>query len=520
MYTAFSHNQIFPLAISLCFLVPSLVLFFLKKYKISVLLLSLGTIAMALFFANLNPFLNLWDEQFHALVAKNMMNNPFKPMLYENPILPYNYQNWPENHIWVHKQPWFLWQMSLSYKVFGVNVLATRIPSAILYGIIPVFIYRIGKISLDIKAAYFAAFLFAFCMYPLELVAGAFPTDQNDISFIFYVTASFWAWFEYKRTGKAYWIVLIGLFSGIAVLTKWLVGLVVYAPWGINLLIKLIKQKEIFQWKKYIPIIIAFVISVFVFMPWQIYTNNAFPQEAKYEKEFNKEHIYTAIEGHGGNSWWHIDNLFGVYGRAALLLIPGLIFLFKRMKNKEHKTFILSAIAIVFIFFSFVATKMPAFTLIIAPLLFLGIGAMFSAAYESLQKNIKRKYIASLIMGFIILFTANSFLNLQEVELMHTMKEPWLTNRTNQIKKQKLIENLPENIKGKNYVLFNANIVMFSNIPVMFHTNHIAYYYMPSEEDIAKVKEEGMEIAIWDFGNIPENYLQRDDITIIATDVE
>jgi 4-amino-4-deoxy-L-arabinose transferase-like glycosyltransferase len=515
MYDAFSHNQIFPLAISLCFLVPSLVLFFLKKHKISVLLLVIGTVAMAMFFANLNPFLNVWDEQFHALVAKNMMDNPFKPMLYENPILPYNYQHWHNNHIWVHKQPWFLWQMAFSYKVFGVNVLASRIPSAILYGIIPFFIYRIGKISLDVKAAYFGAFLFAFCMYPLELVAGIFPTDQNDISFIFYITASFWAWFEYKRTGKAYWIVLIGLFSGIAVLTKWLVGLLIYAAWGISLLIK---KKEIFKWKRYIPIVIAFVISVFVFMPWQIYTNKVFPLETKYEKEYNREHIYTAIEGHGGNSWWHVDTLFDIYGKAALLLIPGLIFLFKRMKDKEHKTAIASAIAVVYIFFTYAATKMPAFTLIVAPLLFLGIGAMFSAAYESLQKKIKRNYLVSLIMGFIILFTANSFLNLQEVELTHTMKNPWLTNRINQIKKQKLIEDLPESINGKNYVLFNANIVPISNITVMFHTNHIAYFYMPSEEDIALVKKEGMEIAIWDLGNIPEVYLERDDITIIPTD--
>jgi len=42
----------------------------------------MGALGVRIFAAMLDPFLNTWDEQFHALVAKNMMANPFKPMLY------------------------------------------------------------------------------------------------------------------------------------------------------------------------------------------------------------------------------------------------------------------------------------------------------------------------------------------------------------------------------------------------------------------------------------------------------
>ncbi len=35
-----------------------------------------------------------WDERYHALVAKNMIEQPFKPMLYKNPVLPYDYKDW------------------------------------------------------------------------------------------------------------------------------------------------------------------------------------------------------------------------------------------------------------------------------------------------------------------------------------------------------------------------------------------------------------------------------------------
>ena len=517
MYSAFSHQQIFPLAISICLLIPSLVSFLLHRYKLSVLFLCLGAIGLALFFANLDPFLNLWDEQFHALVAKNMMENPFKPMLYADPVIPYDYKNWVGNHIWVHKQPWFLWQISFSYKIFGITPLATRIPSAILFGLIPFFIYRIGKISLNQRAAFMGAFLFAFLHYPLEIIAGQHPTDHNDITFLFYISASFWAWFEYKRSGKFYWVILIGVFSGIAVLTKWLVGLLIFAAWFFSLLWK---KREIFQWKRYIPIATAFLICLLIFLPWQIYIDMEFPIEARFEKTFNREHLRTPIEGHVGNSWFHIDNLFDLYGRAALVLIPGLIFLFKRMKNKESLIAITSPILIVFLFFTYVATKMPAFTLIVAPLLFLGIGAMFDAFFNYLEKLIKNKTLLSILFGIIMLYTANAFLNLEKVEDLHTMKKPWLTNKTNDIIELKAIQQLPENINGNDYVLFNANITPLGFVPVMFHTNHIAYGHIPPEEHIQLVKDKGLEVAIWDLGNLPEDFYLRDDVVILTVNKE
>jgi 4-amino-4-deoxy-L-arabinose transferase-like glycosyltransferase len=512
MYSAFSHQQIFPLAISLCLLIPSLVLFLFHRYKLSILFLCLGAISLALFFANLDPFLNLWDEQFHALVAKNMMENPFKPMLYADPIIPYDYTNWVGNHIWVHKQPWFLWQISLSYKIFGITPFATRIPTAILFGLIPFFIYRMGKISLNQKAAFLGAFLFAFMYYPLQMIAGHHPTDHNDISFLFYICASFWAWFEYKRSGKFYWIILIGIFSGIAVLTKWLVGLLVFAAWFFSLLWK---KKEIFHWKRYIPIAIAFIVCLVIFLPWQIYTDMEFPLETRYEKSVIKEHLHTPIEGHTGNSWFHIDNLFDLYGRAALVLIPGLIFLFKRMKNKEYLIAITSSVAIVFLFFTYIATKMPAFTLVVAPLLFLGIGAMFDSFFVYLEKQVKYKILVSTLFGIILLYTANAFLNLEKVEDLHTMKKPWLTNRTNELIELKAIQELPEKINENNYVLFNANITTLGLVPVMFHTNHIAYAHIPPEEHIQMVKDKGLEVVIWDLGNLPEEIYLRDDVIIL-----
>lgn len=58
----------------------------------------------------IDPFLHPWDERFHALVARNMIDNPFVPILRVNPITTnFDPNMWCCNHIWLHKQPLFMW---------------------------------------------------------------------------------------------------------------------------------------------------------------------------------------------------------------------------------------------------------------------------------------------------------------------------------------------------------------------------------------------------------------------------
>jgi hypothetical protein len=49
-----------------------------------------------------DSFLHPWDERYHALVAKNMLNASFEPMLYKDPALESNDRNWWSSHIWLH----------------------------------------------------------------------------------------------------------------------------------------------------------------------------------------------------------------------------------------------------------------------------------------------------------------------------------------------------------------------------------------------------------------------------------
>ena len=90
--------------------------FLAKNNSLSSLFLFVSGILVYSYGALLDDFLNVWDERYHALVAKNMIDHPFTPMLYADPVLDQEYSGWFKGHVWLHKQPLFMWQMALSMK--------------------------------------------------------------------------------------------------------------------------------------------------------------------------------------------------------------------------------------------------------------------------------------------------------------------------------------------------------------------------------------------------------------------
>ena len=70
--------------------------------------------------------LTVWDESFHAIVARNLLKHPLKPTLIDVPYLPYDYADWHENHVWMHKPILPLWTIAASFAVLGVDRFALQ----------------------------------------------------------------------------------------------------------------------------------------------------------------------------------------------------------------------------------------------------------------------------------------------------------------------------------------------------------------------------------------------------------
>ena len=125
------------------------------KERQALLLLVLGGLFLRVFTAS-DFYLHDWDERFHALVAKNVIDNPLKPTLYQNPILEYDFRNWSGNHVWVHKQPLPIWTMAGSLALFGFNEIALRLPSIFISSLAIVLVFQIAKHFFNAKTAFFA----------------------------------------------------------------------------------------------------------------------------------------------------------------------------------------------------------------------------------------------------------------------------------------------------------------------------------------------------------------------------
>ena len=168
--TSFSGEQLAILIPSIILILASIFCYTINKTRAAVFLLLLGALGLRIFMIILDPFLNEWDERYHALVAKNMMSRPLVPRLWPEAVLPYNYKEWCCNYIWLHKQPMFLWQMALSMKIFGVNEIAVRLPSLLLNTLQVWLTYRIGVLVHNKKLGYIAALMSALSYFALERI--------------------------------------------------------------------------------------------------------------------------------------------------------------------------------------------------------------------------------------------------------------------------------------------------------------------------------------------------------------
>jgi 4-amino-4-deoxy-L-arabinose transferase len=483
------------------------------KEKYSVTFLIIASFLFFLFASLLYPFLNVWDERFHALVAKNLMHHPLMPTLYDEPIVNMVYNdNWARYHIWLHKQPLFMWQIALSFKLFGVNEFALRLPSVLLSTLMVFAGYRSGKILGNKNIGYYTAILIATSTYLMKLISGKIELDQNDISFIVYISLSFWAWLEYTETKKIYWVFLIGAFSGFAVLCKWLVGLLIYLPMG---LYSCLENK--FELKKHLYIILALAVTALVCVPWQILSFHWYPHEAKAAFELNAKHFTEAVDGHEGPFFYHFYLIKIIYGSfVPYLIAPAFIIFYLKTSHKKVSIAIIASILFVYFFFSFAVTKMPSFTTVVMLPIFLSLAFLIDFLVVSFQKLKLPAYNNKLIciIGLVIFaflrtdiysLATNNYFSGTENETYYRYA---LSSNKQIFKALKLPSNtVIFNVSGKHY------------IEAMFYTGLPAYNFIPSKEQYIDMKQKKRIIALFisEDGNLPD-YIKKDNTIILLKD--
>jgi 4-amino-4-deoxy-L-arabinose transferase-like glycosyltransferase len=421
------------------------------------------------------------------------------------------YNQWDRYIIWLHKQPLFLWQIALSFKIFGVSEFSLRLPDIILGSVLIFATYRSGKLLVNQRVGYLAGVLFLSTLYFTELVAGRQEVDHNDFIFMVYVSLSLWALIEYNFSRRVIWIYFIGIFSGMAILCKWLVGLLVYLGWFI---LNLLKKK--FKISDYKAMIVALSITIIIALPWQILTFLWYPAEAGKALMLNRSHFWIAIEEHQGSFLYHFEKFNLIYGMLIfLLIIPSFFLLFKKAQDKQMVPSAICMVVFVYLFFSFAASKMLSFTIVASMIILIAFAVLIESVWLYLCRWTSSSAVRNLIFGALVILIVVLRFDIGQLREKHLPANP------DNLYSQMLIHNkavfLSLHLPG-NAVLFNVKGRHY--IEAMFYTGMPAYNFLPTFQQYQDLIAKGRCVAIIR----PENsklpaYLINDTTTIIIDQI-
>jgi hypothetical protein len=338
-------------------------------------------------YAGCDLFLHAWDERFHALVAKHLAEHPLLPTLYEHPVLAYDYRNWRANHVWLHKPPLALWLMAASMRVLGVDEIAMRLPSLLLSTLAVFLTCIIGFYLCGRRAGLLAGAFHAVNGYLLQLPGGRVAVDHVDNALVFLVELGiFFAVLQTRARRpqdpdrQSRWLAwgglaAVGISVGLAVLAKWLPGLLPIPVW----LLLAWRRQGRGRIAAGVAVIVACAAAVA--LPWQLYIQRAFPREAQWESAYNFHHLLVPIEGLGGSPLYHLARMPRFFGELIylpvlwLLVEAGRSIIAGRSRGPAGASSIAAPLAawllLPYLAFSLAATKMGGYVMVAAPALFL-----------------------------------------------------------------------------------------------------------------------------------------------------
>jgi len=333
------------------------------------------------------------DETFYAQSAKEMLarNEWVTPYLYgkpqfEKPILIY-------------------WLIELSYKVFGVNEFAARLPSAI-FALIGVFaIYLLGGLLFNRRVGALSAVMLASSV-EYVILSRACVTDMVLSTFMLLGVLFFF--YGYLKEKKYCYLLSSAAFA-CATLTK---GPIAIMLPGAAALIFLVLAKDIKAPRK-MPVALIILVFIAVAGPWYFLAYKYHGREFL-DAFFGFQNItrFTQSEHKiGSQFYYNIPIVFGGFFPWSIFLPYGFWHLFKRTQNAERSThdekksaiFILTWFFVIFIFFSISSTKLPTY---IFPC-FITL-ALISAVFwdDFLKKDARRNVKTAMDISVFLLLAA------------------------------------------------------------------------------------------------------------------
>lgn len=321
--------------------------------------LSLSLFASGFLFLGLGtaPLID-WDENIYAEASRQMVERQDYLNIYIN------------DHPFAEKPPFFFWEQSLSYHIFGVSEFAARFPSA-LAGVLSVWIcFFVGRKLHSFQLGMLWGGIYLTGFLPALLARSA----VIDHTFNFFIMLSTYSLYLYdvhygqsfslaemapKKKHMRYWgfLTLASLAMGFGVLTKGpLGGVIPLVGYGVY---KWFCRRPRISWFHFCY---CGLLSLVVALSW--YLVNGWIYGFRFIVEFiqfQQSLFSKPLEGHHGPFYYHF-----VVAVVGLFPWTPFLFIFKRKHFSQEHPHIrpllligLGWVVFVLILFSIVTTKLP-----------------------------------------------------------------------------------------------------------------------------------------------------------------
>jgi 4-amino-4-deoxy-L-arabinose transferase-like glycosyltransferase len=302
--------------------------------------------------------LRIWDEARLAINAYEMHNN--------GQVIVTYFGGKPD--LWNTKPPLMIWSQVLLIKMFGVNEISVRLPSAI-----AAFLTCLALLVFALR--YLKDFWFGFIAALLLVTSSGYisihgtRTGDYDALLTLFTTLSGFAFFAFCESGKNKHLYWFFAFTILAVLTKGVNGLL-FLP---GLVIFSIVQKRFIPLLKnkhfYVGVVSFLALVGGYYMLREVY--NPGYLKAVYNNELGGRYLQP-IEGNGHEFWFFYDNIINSRFAAWYLLVPcGLVIGLASANRKIFRLTLFTAL-MVFTFFLVISagqTKLEWYDLPLYPFL-------------------------------------------------------------------------------------------------------------------------------------------------------
>ncbi|MBI4091336.1 glycosyltransferase family 39 protein [candidate division WWE3 bacterium] len=359
-------------------------------------------------------FLNLgsnhlipWDEAIYAKIAKNMVRSGDFLVL-----------RWQPDKIWYEKPPLYMWLSSITMSLVGFNSWGVKLPSAVFSLGTVLLIFFMGKSMFDSYTGFLGSLILLTTTHYLYYSR----IGMLDVTLTFFLTASVFCYFLFRRNRSYKYLIVSGLWAGAAVMTKGIVGFLAVPMIALPELISLYRR-EIAWERKSVTSYLGFVLAMTsVALWWHLYSYIRFKDE--FIESYFGYHVFKrateSIEGKGKPFFWYAEVLRtsmrlwflpligAVAAYASFAVVKLSKYKFKNVSLNRNVELLLIWSTVIFIFFSASVSKLiwyiipvyPFVSLIVSHFLFVVFDRL-AFRFRKANLNEAKKFLYVLVLSLV-----------------------------------------------------------------------------------------------------------------------